>query len=262
MEEHPLSGGVANAGSVTRVGQHVLRPRNPHSEAIADFLATMTKFGFDGVPRPDGVTTDGRDRFLFIEGRVPIPPYPDWSQRDEVLASVAHQLREFHAASARYDYSACAWSDEMADPAGGPLICHNDVCLENVVFDGDAAVGLLDFDFAAPGRHTFDVAAFARMCVPIDDEANAARNWWIPADRPRRLRLLMDTYGLDAVSRLDIFGELARSMRDGGEFVRRRVRSNDPNFLKMWNEMGGERRFSRRRDWWALNEQRYLEAIN
>ena len=30
---------------------------------------------------------------------------------------------------------------------GGPIVCHNDVCLENVVFRDGEAVGLLDFDF-------------------------------------------------------------------------------------------------------------------
>jgi thiamine kinase-like enzyme len=53
------------------------------------------------------------------------------------------------------------------------VICHNDVCLENVVFRGGLAVALLDFDFAAPGRPTFDSAAFARMCVPVDDDISS-----------------------------------------------------------------------------------------
>ena len=76
----------------------------------------------------------------------------------------------------------------MADPVGGEVMCHNDVCLENVVFDNGEAVALLDFDFAAPGRREFDVAAFARMCVPIDDDINAARLGWESNDRPARLR--------------------------------------------------------------------------
>ena len=49
----------------------------------------------------------------------------------------------------------------MADPEGGPVVCHNDVCLENVVFRNGEAVALLDFDFAAPGRPVYDLACFA-----------------------------------------------------------------------------------------------------
>ena len=81
------------------------------------------------------------------------------------------------------------------------MICHNDVCLENVVFQDGLAIGLLDFDFAAPGRPIFDFAAFARMCVPIDDDVSAARLGFGEVDRPGRLRLVADTYGLDAAGR-------------------------------------------------------------
>ena len=246
---------------MTRSGNFVLRPRSPQSEAISDFLESIARSGFGGAPRPAGVTPDGRDRFVYIAGDVPIPPYPEWSQSDEVLASITGLLRQFHDVSRTYDFSAWRWSDEMVDPEGGPLICHNDVCLENVVFGDGIAVGLLDFDFAAPGRPTYDLATFARMCVPIDDATNAARNGWLPSDRPRRLRLIMDTYGLGNPERLEMFAELTRSMGQGGEFVRRRVRAGDSNFIKMWNGMGGEERFTRRREWWLHNKDRYLVAI-
>jgi Ser/Thr protein kinase RdoA (MazF antagonist) len=61
-------------------------------------------------------------------------------------------MRRFHDASRSFDPSSSTWSDEMADPARGTVVCHNDVCLENVVFRDGIAVGLLDFDFVAPGR--------------------------------------------------------------------------------------------------------------
>jgi hypothetical protein len=261
VDERPLFGGVANAGSVTRVGDYVLRPRNPHSDAIGDLLDSLARGGFGGVPRPLGVTTDGRDRFAYIAGDVPTPPYPEWAQRDQALASVAELLRRFHEASRSYDYSAWHWNEEMADPKRGPLLCHNDICLENVVFADGVAVGLIDFDFAAPGRSTYDLATFAKMCVPIDDDTNARRNGWLPSDRPGRLRLIMDTYGLDGVGRREMFASITESMTQGAEFVRRRVRAGDPNFIKMWNEMDGETRFSRRSEWWLHNRERFIEAI-
>jgi aminoglycoside phosphotransferase (APT) family kinase protein len=77
------------------------------------------------------------------------PPFPAWTQTDDALASVSALIRRFHDASRGFDLSGYTWSDEMADPAAGPVICHNEVCLENVVFRDGRAVGLLDFDFAA-----------------------------------------------------------------------------------------------------------------
>jgi hypothetical protein len=261
VTEQPLAGGVANGGSVTRLGDYVLRPRNAQSEAIGDFLEYLAGAGFSGAPRPAGVTPDGRDRFVYLAGDVPTSPYPEWAQRDAALASIAELLRQFHEASRNYDFSAWRWSGDMADPEGGQLICHNDVCLENVVFDDGIAIALLDFDFAAPGRPTYDLATFAKMCVPIDDDTNATRNGWLPSDRPGRLRLIMDTYGLDAAERFEMFAKITQSMDQGSDFVRRRVRSGDPNFIQMWNEMGGEERYVRRGGWWRDNRDRYLAAI-
>jgi hypothetical protein len=33
------------------------------------------------------------------------------------------------------------WAAEWSDPGGGPVICHNDVCLENVVFRDAKGLG-------------------------------------------------------------------------------------------------------------------------
>lgn len=262
MEEQQLAGGVANAGSVVRVGGHVLRPSNPHSESIHHFLSSLNAAGFNGASVPVGIDDDGRERLIFIEGDVPVPPYPSWAQSEGALTSIAELLRRMHDASRRFDPSGLTWSSEMADPVGGPIIGHNDVCLENVVFDRGVAVGLLDFDFATPGRPTYDLAQMARMCVPIDDEINASRLGWELADRPARLRLVADAYGLDAVARRELVDILADSIARGGEFVRRRVQAGDPNFIAMWDAMGGMERFDRRRHWWTAHQDRFRTALH
>ena len=261
MEEELLAGGVANAGGVTRIGGHVLRPSNPHSGSIHRFLASLRDVGFEGASLPIGFEDDGRERLVFIEGTVPLPPYPAWAQLDSALASIAMLMRRFHEASRSFDPAGSTWSHEMADPASGPIICHNDVCPENVVFRDGAAVGLLDFDFAATGRPVYDLAQFARMCVPVDDDTNAARLGWEPADRPARLRLVADTYGLDRAGRTELLEVLAASIVRGGEFVRRRVEAGDPNFIAMWNDMGGTERYDRRRRWWVEHEQQFIQAL-
>ena len=234
-----------------RRGSHVLRPGNEHSESIHQALAALRAVGFEGASNPIGIEPDGRERLHFIEGDVPIPPYPEWACSDEALASVTVLMRDLHDASTAIDLGSGTWSAEMADPNGGPVLCHNDVCLENVVFEDGQAVALLDFDFAAPGRRSFDIASFARMCVPIDDGVNAARLGWPGQHLPGRLRLIADTYGLGADERVEVLDFLDRSIDAGGEFVRRRVEAGEPGFVRMWEEMGGTERFDRRRRWWA-----------
>jgi len=96
VAEQPLDGGIANAGLVVRVGPHVLRPAGPHSASIHAFLRAVRQAGFEGAPSPVGIDEDGRERLVFIEGEVPLAPYPDWSQSDAALASIAALLRRLH----------------------------------------------------------------------------------------------------------------------------------------------------------------------
>jgi thiamine kinase-like enzyme len=120
----------------------------------------------------------------------------------------------------------------------------------------------LDFDFAAPGRPVYDLACFARMCVPIDDAENRARFGWHEGDDlPARLRLVADTYGLGSEERTDVVRALDNSIAQGGEFVQRRVNAGDPNFTAMWAEIGGMARFDRRRAWWQASRSQFAAAM-
>jgi phosphotransferase family enzyme len=262
MDEEQLAGGIANAGGVVRAGDHVIRPVNAYTHSAHALLTAVRQAGFAGASAPVGIDDDGRERLVYIDGDVPLPPYPGWAQSDAALASVATLLRRLHDAARAFDPGRWDWSQEMADPAGGSIVCHNDVCLENVVFRDGVAVGLLDFDFAAPGRPVYDLAQFARMCVPVDDETSAARLGWQPSDRPRRLRLVADAYGLDRTGRVELLGCLDAAIAAGGEFVRRRVAAGDVNFIKMWNDMGGAERFDRRRRWWGAHRDEFLVALS
>jgi hypothetical protein len=257
-----LPGGVANAGQVIRQGNSVLRPSNPHSVSIHAFLTALrANTGFNGASLPIEIQDDGRERLVFVEGDVPIPPYPLWAQSSDALASIALLLFEFHTASALVAPHLLTWSDELADPSGGSIVCHNDVCMENVVFRDGVAVGLLDFDFAAPGRPLYDLAQFARMCVPIDDDMSAALLGWQITDHPDRLRVVTEVYELDKDARGEFLECLDRTMNRGQDFVRRRVEAGDPNFIRMLKDMGGIERYERRRRWWESRRGDFVEAL-
>ncbi len=262
VDEVVLRGGVGNAGAVIRVGEHVLRPTSAHTTAIHALLRQLRARGFDGAPKVIGVDPDGRERLVFIRGDVPYPPFPAWSQADRLLQSTASLLRRFHDAAADFVTPAGAtWSDELADPAGGPVICHNDVCPENVVSRDGVAVALLDFDFAAPGRPLYDLGQLAKMCIPLDTPEDAARFGRRGFDPFHRLRLVADAYDLPPGR--GPFVEILReslAAATGGGFVARRVERGEPAFIEMWEQMGGAARYERRYEWFERHHQQFLDT--
>ncbi|MGZ6693835.1 MAG: phosphotransferase family protein, partial [Solirubrobacteraceae bacterium] len=176
---------------------------------------------------------------------------------------LAQLIRALHDASREFAHSPDdSWSAEMADPRpGGLVICHNDVCLENVVFRAGAATALLDFDFAAPGRPTYDLACFARMCVPVDDDVSRADLGWNVTRLPQRLRLVADVYGCTASDRAEIMASLDHAIAHGGEFVQRHAEAGEAGFVEMWRSIGGMARFDRRRDWWQRCRNQFIAAM-
>jgi len=164
VREEQLVGGVANAGAVVRVGEHVLRPSNAHSRAVHTFLCAIRAAGFEGASAPVGIDPDGRERLVLTDGDVPVPPYPAWARSDTALTSIAALLAGLHRASRTFD----------------PRVAGR----------------------GAPGWPT----------------------------RPD---------GLDRPGRIEFLPTLDDSIAKGGAFVRRRVEAGDPNFIAMWNDMGG-----------------------
>jgi aminoglycoside phosphotransferase (APT) family kinase protein len=225
------------------------------------FLRAVREAGFEGAPMPVGIDDDGRERLVFVEGDVPVPPHPDWSRTDEALASVARLLRGLHDAARTFDLRGRTWSAALADPAGGTLVCHNDVDISNVVFRDGVAVALLDFEFAAPGRPTYDLAQLARIWVPIDDDVDQARVGWQPADGPARLRLVADAYVLDRVGRAELLAALDDAIARIEAAVRRSVAAGDPSTVALWDRTGGAERYERRRRWWSEHHERFAAAL-
>lgn len=261
MAEQQLDGGIANAGQVVRVGPHVLRPSSPYSASIHAFLRAVRDAGFEGAPTPVGIDEDGRERLVFIEGEVPVAPYPGWSQADTALASVARLLRGLHDAAREFDPRGLSWNDGLADPAGGTVVCHNDVELSNVVFCDGIAVALLDFEFAAPGRPVYDLAQLARLCVPIEDDFDQDRIGWLPADRPARLRLVGDAYGLDRDGRVELLTAIDDALARIEAAARRSIDAGGPNAVARMNRAGGLEKFDRRRRWWSAHHDKFTAAL-
>ena len=248
VSEIPLEGGVAHPGAVVRVGDTVRRPAGPHTAAVHALLRHVRAAGFDGAPEALGTDDRGREVLSYLPGDVPVPPYPAWALRDEILASVARLLRRYHDAVAGFDPAGRTWSPELADPEGGPIAAHNDVCPENVVFRNGEAAGLLDFDFVAPGRALSDVASTISMWAPLRDPRTVSPDR-AALDPFTRARVFCDAYGVTTAERQELLEMWPRMRRRGIAFVRRHVDAGETAFVEMWEAAGGEQGERRNLSW-------------
>ncbi|MFF4574554.1 phosphotransferase [Streptomyces sp. NPDC001410] len=257
-----LPGGTVNAGAVLRRGAVVDRPAPRTARALHRHLQALREHGFDAAPVPVGLTPDGREQLTFVAGEVALPPFPRWAMTETALRSVGVLLRRLHEAGAAVPADPHVdWPGDLADPQGGTLLCHNDVCPENVVFRDGRAAALIDFDLAAPGRPLWDVAMTARYWVPMLDPESASALYPAGLDAPARLRILADGYGLSERERVELPGVVEQATETSRAFVARRVADGDRAYLRMLAERGGWQRWDRIQDRLVANRDRFTAAL-
>ncbi len=91
--EQPLVGGLDPRDPPVRVGNTVRRPAGSSRAAVRDLLLHLESIGFDGAPRYLGIDDQGREVLTWIDGDVPLPPYPAWAMTDLALADLGRLLR-------------------------------------------------------------------------------------------------------------------------------------------------------------------------
>jgi hypothetical protein len=253
QDELPLAGGMGSGGAVVRVGDTVRRPVRPWSATVAAFLRHLEAVGFDGAPRHLGRDDRGREILSFIEGDVGVPPFPRWVADDAILLGVARLQRELHAAAATFTPPAdAAWDRaNLPDLGPGAIVCHNDLCVENVVVRNGRVVAFIDFDFAAPNDPLLDIAIAARHWVPMRDPVDldpALRG----IDQVRRFGAFSAEHGLDRAQRAAVVAHLGAFLDRALVSMRTRAASGLPAYVAAW-EAGYPEQNRRSRAWVDAN---------
>ena len=217
-----MPGGVGNGGAVVRAGGTVRRPVGPQTPAVNALLDHLAARGFDGAPRHLGHDARGREVLTYVEGDVPVhEPVPEWALSDEALVSVATLVRRLNDATEGFAAPPdAAWAWPPPPEHRSPLVCHNDVCRENVVFRDGHAAALIDFDFAGPATRAWEMAGVTRHWVVA-----------LPGDRVARFRTACAAYGIGPAAVVDA---LLVRMDWGIAMVRARAEAGEPGFVAMW----------------------------
>lgn len=206
LAEIALQGG--SHSEAARVGQTVRRVPRPWSSSVQDLLRHVEDEGFLGAPRALGFDEQGREVLTYVPGEVGVglPEAAEghvddaghWVWRDDVLKSLGSLLREYHDAAVAFPWAGRTWQVAVQEPV--ETICHNDLAPANVIFRAGLPAALIDWEAAAPGPRAHDLGFAAWRWVPFwpDERCRAAGLPTGTAEKARRLRLLLDAYGVAA----------------------------------------------------------------
>lgn len=186
------SAGIPGGNSgrrIERAGNEVRRPTGPQTPAVHALLKHLSERGFRGAPTVLGVDKRGRERIEWIDGPV---VHEDGLEplSEQSLTEVGGLVRELHELTRSFHTPTDAvWSARAADPDGAAeVLCHNDLATWNLVRSERGWV-FIDWDLAAPGRRTWDLAWLALSAILAGAEQD---DWSIVR---RRLLALLTGYG-------------------------------------------------------------------
>jgi hypothetical protein len=226
-DEVVLSGGTLNA--VVRVGNTVRRPVGSWTPAVHDLLGHVRRRGFLLAPEPMGTDESGREVLSFIEGLTVgwSTPWPAVVRSAALLQEVGEVVARYHRAVADFRPDGVVpWQLGPAALGEDEIICHHDLAPYNVVLADGHLAGIIDWDLAGPGPARSDLAFVAWQWVPLHGPfVTRMLGWDEPPDRARRLRLLLDAYGL--ADRDGFVGDVAARIRfNRAVMVRRATEGN------------------------------------
>lgn len=178
------------------IGDVVRRPAHPWTPTVHAFLRHLRSAGLDCAPEPLGIDAGGVERLRFLPGA---SGRDGWfaQHSPDGLASAARLLRTIHDASVGWvPPSDARWA---APPVPGAelVMCHGDPGPWNFVWDGDEAIGLIDWDFLHPAPRADDVAYALRWFAPTrsDEHALEWHHFPVVPDRAARIRAFLAAYG-------------------------------------------------------------------
>lgn len=238
MGEQQLPGG--NAGGAVLVDGTVRRVTGPWTPGVHALLRHLEGRGFDGAPRVLGMDAQGREVLTFLPGAtVGVQrPWPAWVHSDDALVQVGRWLRRYHEVVADFvPPEGSRWRTSLRPWQPGDVIGHNDAAPYNAVWDdgpqGGRLVGFVDWDFAAPGPALRDLAFVTFSWVPLHArDVVAAEGFTRFADRPRRLRLLLDAYGYEGDVQT-VLDAVQTRISDHAAGIRELAAAGDPLFTRL-----------------------------
>lgn len=179
--------------------------------------------GLPGVPEVLGFDESSREILSYLPGRS-IDVDTEVAS-DSLLAQAVSWLHRFHELSGQYrPLGEIQWRTSREEIGPGQIVCHNDVGAYNWVVDGDAFIGMIDWDMCGPGQPIDELAFMAWNSVPLFD--------FLPDDDVvRRLRIMADSYG--EASAIEILDHVPTRLRMAATRISAGQQAGDPGMLNL-----------------------------
>lgn len=229
MNETPLGG---NLNAAVRVGDTVRRTTGPWTPAVHALLRYLEAKHFP-APRVRGIDEQGREILQFIPGEAHSGTFEAMPPRvwaDEHLVASAKLLRRYHDIVEGFQLPLDAkW--RLVAPTRGEVICHNDWSPWNALFQRERFALTLDWDLAGPGTREWDIANAAYAWAPLTSDKARFKI----EEQARRLRLFLDSYGLER--RSEVIPTLRLRIQHVARFITEQAERGDPGMRRLvwWN---------------------------
>jgi hypothetical protein len=247
-----LSGGNTHE-EIVRIDDTVRRPTGPWTPGVHALLVHLQENGFDGAPRVHGIDERGREVLDYIDGEVVYPNHVNRIDSDAALAEVASVIRRFHDAASSFTEShAHDWSDRGSDPVGPKeILCHNDLAPWNLVRSTEGRWVFIDWDLAAPGRRSWDLAWALLSLVPLmpDSDLDDVRT-------RQRIAVFRSSYGVGEFPSDALFVAVDRCRREA-DLIQRLGAAGEMPYARLLAEGHGDiwsaaaTHIARRRSQWG-----------
>nr|WP_238351283.1 aminoglycoside phosphotransferase family protein [Kribbella shirazensis] len=208
----------------------------PWSESVHELLKHLEARGFAGAPRFLGVDHEGREIHSAVAGETPWPPGPALLST-ALLESAASLLRRYHDAVDGWSPATGSWQFAPV-PVGEPeVICHNDLAPWNLIARDGETVAFVDWDTAAPGPRTWDLAYLAYTLVPLAAPGNLEPMGW-PGRVPTRERLkhIRDAYGCTPKQWQAVIATIPARVRAAYDTMRIWAAEDRPGWRAQWEQ--------------------------
>lgn len=255
-----LAGGRSNRGQVSYRDGLVVRPYgdDQQTESVMSAVAEV----FRCMPAPMGRDPEGRLLLTWVDGDAPESLCADGVSDPSFLFSLGQLLRQLHDATEGVVASLAPMTTGLSDPTGiREVVCHCDPTPGNVVLSGGRAVGLIDWEYASPGRRAWDLATALRFWSPLRSPSNfgECEATFDPVDRARAV---LDGYDASSALRLECVDLFVPNQNVSADNALRVINLRTSDERDRWERGGGPKRIAADAEWLkAATERLRVELL-